>query len=327
MRGFFGLFDFTKPGKGVDKDAPEKARFIVFFELLGRKFWTLIKLNLMFLLFNLPALAIAFFITYIFMPDLFAPLQNQAAATDYTVIGEIYIRAIIGLLFCVVPVITIGPFQCGFSYILRNMVREEPSFLWSDFIEHTKNNWKQALAVMIIDIVLVSIMLYALAFYFVQESSVGSFIFGIVIVGLGIFFMMHIFLYPMLVTFNVTLKQLYTNCLKFALFKFIPNFFIVLLCFVVTLFPFLIPTIGYTLGSVLLVFITFSLNGLILNFYAYPLLKTYMLDRPPVTEDGQTAEQEDIEALQEPETDDEVDDSQDEEFDEELADESSKDNK
>ncbi|HBN84896.1 MAG TPA: hypothetical protein DDZ89_13755 [Clostridiales bacterium] len=210
---------------------------------------------------------------------------------EYTVIGEIYIRAILGLLFCVVPVITVGPFQCGFTYILRNMVREEPSFLWSDFIEHTKNNWKQALAIMFIDLILLCIMLYALAFYFVQESSMGSFIFGIVMVGLGIFFMMHIFLYPMLVTFNVTLKQLYSNCLKFALFKFIPNLLIILLCFALTLLPFIIPSIGYSLGSVLLLIITFSLNGFILNFYAYPLLKKYMLDKPPAAVEGSPVEQ------------------------------------
>lgn len=299
MRGFFGLFDFTKPGKGVEKDAPEKARFIVFFEIFGRKIWVLLKLNLMFLLFNLPAIAIAFLVTYIFMPNLFTSLQAQSS--EYTVVGEFFIRGIVGLLFCVVPIITVGPFQCGFAYILRNMVREEPSFLWSDFMEHTKNNWKQALAVMLIDIVVVSILLYALAFYFVQETSLGSFIFGVVAVGLGVFFMMHIFLYPMLVTFNVTLKQLYTNCLKFALFKFIPNFIILLVCFAVTLLPFLIPSIGYTLGSALLILITFSLNGLILNFYAYPLLKTYMLDKPPVGAENATSEPQEIENKQDEE--------------------------
>lgn len=30
MAGFFGLFDYTKEGPGVPKDAPPKARFIIF---------------------------------------------------------------------------------------------------------------------------------------------------------------------------------------------------------------------------------------------------------------------------------------------------------
>ncbi|MGI6563355.1 MAG: DUF624 domain-containing protein [Clostridia bacterium] len=282
MPGFFGLFDFTKPGKGVEKDAPKKAAFIVFFELLGRKAWTLTKLNFMFLLFNLPALVIAFFLTYIFIPDLSVLLETEIVADQHAAIGVVYIRAIIGLLFCVVPVITVGPFQCGFSYIIRNIIREEPSFLWGDFIEHTKNNWKQALAVTLIDIVVFSIILYALSFYYSQESSMGSFLFGIVIVGLGIFLMMHLFMYTMLVTFNVTLKQLYSNCFKFAMIKFIPNALILLLCFAITLLPFLIPSVGFSLGIVLLLLFTFSFNGYIINFYAYPLMKKYMLDKPPV---------------------------------------------
>ena len=56
MAGFFGLFDYNKPGPGVPKDAPRKSPLIVFFEILQRKFWNLIKVNMMFLIFNLPAL-------------------------------------------------------------------------------------------------------------------------------------------------------------------------------------------------------------------------------------------------------------------------------
>ena len=50
MAGFFGFFDYTKPGPGVPnpEDAPKKARILVFLEILQRKFWNLIKINLMF---------------------------------------------------------------------------------------------------------------------------------------------------------------------------------------------------------------------------------------------------------------------------------------
>ena len=39
MAGFFGIGDFTKEGKGVDKDAPKKRGIFAFFELFFRKFW------------------------------------------------------------------------------------------------------------------------------------------------------------------------------------------------------------------------------------------------------------------------------------------------
>lgn len=58
MGGIFGFFDYNKPGKGVEKNAPQKPRWMLFFELYGRKFWKLIQLNLLFLLFCLPVLTI-----------------------------------------------------------------------------------------------------------------------------------------------------------------------------------------------------------------------------------------------------------------------------
>ena len=58
MAGFFGLFDYSKPGPGVSKIAPKKKPFIVFFEILGRKFWKLIIANFLFVLFALPVVTI-----------------------------------------------------------------------------------------------------------------------------------------------------------------------------------------------------------------------------------------------------------------------------
>ena len=54
MAGFFGLFDYTKEGPGIAKDAPKKRSFVVFFEIYGRKFWNLILAGLLWLLVDLP---------------------------------------------------------------------------------------------------------------------------------------------------------------------------------------------------------------------------------------------------------------------------------
>lgn len=58
MSLFGGLFNYSKPGPGVDKDAPKKKRFFYFFELYGRKFWKLIELNLLYLLCCIPIVTI-----------------------------------------------------------------------------------------------------------------------------------------------------------------------------------------------------------------------------------------------------------------------------
>ena len=54
----FGLFNYNKPGPGIDKNAPKKKRFFLFFELYFRKFWKLIELNLLFLVCCIPIVTI-----------------------------------------------------------------------------------------------------------------------------------------------------------------------------------------------------------------------------------------------------------------------------
>ena len=54
----FGMFNYAKPGPGVDKDAPKKKRFFYFFELYFRKFWKWVELNLLFCLCCLPVVTI-----------------------------------------------------------------------------------------------------------------------------------------------------------------------------------------------------------------------------------------------------------------------------
>ena len=103
MAGFFGFFDYTKPGPGVPKDAPPKAPIIVFFEIYFRKFWNLVKINLMFNFFNLPALIAAIFATMYLFKVRLAMILQQIFLT----------RFIIGCVFLCIPLITVGPAQAG----------------------------------------------------------------------------------------------------------------------------------------------------------------------------------------------------------------------
>ena len=58
MSLFGGLFNYSKPGPGVDNDGPKKKRFFYFFELYGRKFWKLLELNLLYVLCCIPIVTI-----------------------------------------------------------------------------------------------------------------------------------------------------------------------------------------------------------------------------------------------------------------------------
>ena len=54
MAGKFGLFNVTKEGPGVAKNAPKKRGFVVFFEIYARKFWSLLVAGLLWLVVSLP---------------------------------------------------------------------------------------------------------------------------------------------------------------------------------------------------------------------------------------------------------------------------------
>ena len=58
---------YTKEGPGVYPDDPEKGPFGQFFAILGRKFWKIITVNLMYVLFSAPALVLTVFISPILL--------------------------------------------------------------------------------------------------------------------------------------------------------------------------------------------------------------------------------------------------------------------
>ncbi len=62
--GLFSYKIYYKPGKGVDKDAPEKNALFRFFEIYGRKFWRFIQVNFIYLLVLLPLLLAIYAETY-----------------------------------------------------------------------------------------------------------------------------------------------------------------------------------------------------------------------------------------------------------------------
>lgn len=290
MAGFFGFFDYSKPGPGVPKDAPPKARIIVFFEIFFRKFWNLVKINMMFNIFNIPAMiAVVFGTMYL--------IQQQITADPAT---DLVTRFIIGTVFLCIPLITVGPAQAGFTYILRNYSREEHAFIWWDFKDNAKSNFKQSIIISLIDFVVFILFGIILNFYFNVEygSEAASlmiiFARAMLIITFVIYLIMHMYIYPMLVTFKLSIKQLYRNALIFALAKFLPNLGVLLLCIILVLASFYFNTL---IGVVLYLFLTVSTIGLITNFYVYPKLKKHMIDKlEPDEEYDEDEEWEDEEA-------------------------------
>ena len=309
MAGFFGLFDYNKPGPGVDKDAPPKSPFTVFFEILQRKFWNLIKVNIMFQIFNLPALILGMMAMVLFFPNIFP----EALTNPDALLNDTMLKFILLTIIMCVPMVTVGPAQAGFTYIMRNYAREEHAFLWSDFKETALKNMKQSLAVSTINFIATFLLLFSIRAYSklvdLEQIPVilGTAGFAIMIIVLLIFACMNMYIYPIMITFELSLKQLYKNSLIFALIKFLPNLGILLLSafFVFLSFGMIFP-FSPLIGFIPYLFLTVSLIGFLTNFYVYPKLKKYMISQ-----------------LEEDDEDDEDDDEDDEDEEEDQGNRSS----
>ena len=298
MAGFFGLFDYNKPGPGVPRDAPPKSPFVVFFEILQRKFWNLLKVNLMFLIFNIPAILFGMFALVFFFPNI---LPDALKDTE-VLLSDVMLKFIFLTLMMCIPMVTTGPAQAGFTYIMRNYAREEHAFLWSDFKETAIKNMKQSLIVSTINSLVTFLMLFSIRAYLVLGA--GNFLMtagsAIMVVLFIIFAIMNMYIYPIMITFDLKIKQIYKNALIFSVVKFLPNLGILILsAFLIILSFYFNPIIGI----IIYLLFTVSLIGFLTNFYVYPKLNKYMISR---IEDEEDEEDDDEEEADETDEEDET---------------------
>jgi uncharacterized membrane protein YesL len=269
MGGIFSFINYNKPGPGVPKDEPPKPRIIVFFQLYTRRFWDLVKLNMLFTMFNIPTLLPIIILFVVF----FSTFQNLLAGGTFF---KTSIFFAFSAVFLSIPIITTGPVQAGFTYALRNYTKQEHVFIWSDFKEHSLKNFKQGLLISVIDFFVVLIVFADIYIYInvgINNLLISISMYFVTLLFL-VFLMMHLYIYPMLVTFKLSLKDIYKNAFIFATVKFFKNAGILLLCVVLSAIPFLVfPVIAIMLFPI----ITVSTIGFITNFFVYPTLEKYMI--------------------------------------------------
>jgi uncharacterized membrane protein YesL len=106
----------------------------------------------------------------------------------------------------------------------------------------------------------------------------------VVVAFAGCFYMiMHLYMYPMMVTFNVTFKQLMRNSAILALIKWLPNLGIILLEAVLVFLNLYVikGAVSPITAGIFYIFITPAFYGLLNNFYVYPNFKKYMIKDEP----------------------------------------------
>ncbi|MDO5021722.1 MAG: YesL family protein [Eubacteriales bacterium] len=232
---FMNNYYYGKAGKGdYNKENLPKNRWQLFWEMLRVRFGALFQLNLISAIFFVPLFYIAAkgFESLLSLAQVILTVQQggESITPDMVAVAEnsgLHMYAILfrTCLWLVPCIIITGPAQAAMAYVTRNWARDEHAFVFSDFKDAFKSNWKQALVISGITSLLPLLMLMSWQFYGrMAQNSVFFVIPQIFALMVGFLWLLGLpFAYPMIVTYNMTIGQIIKNCLLLAIAKLPQN--------------------------------------------------------------------------------------------------------
>ncbi len=202
MAGFnlFQRFYYGKAGQAdYTPDQLPDNRVQLFFEMLRTHFARLFTVNLIYLLFCLPAL--------IWSAINFMVLQTGDLQDPQGLLLFAYLPGMIPCLGLA------GVGATGEMRILRNLARDQHVFLMSDYKDAIRGNWKQGLLVGLINGF--SLFIAAMCFFFygqlARESALWMLPQMLALTVTAVWWMMNMLMFPMMVTYDLKFKDLVRN--------------------------------------------------------------------------------------------------------------------
>ena len=239
---------YGKAGKGdlTPDDLPSN-RWQLFLETLRVRFSALVRLNLMYLVVFIPLLIVIGLGLSAAMNVLNATdlgngesaytMQAQIEAEEAAEAGtgevveipqvlsplesgdSLFSILFISLILFIPAFAITGPATAGVSYVTRNWSRDEHAFIWSDFKDAVKENWKQSLVISTITSVLPIIVFMCWRFYgSLANTQVIMIIPQVLILMLGIVWALSVtYMHPMIVGYRLKMRDLLRNSFLIAI--------------------------------------------------------------------------------------------------------------
>ncbi len=291
MAGIFGFFDYTKPGKGVSKEDVNKKGVALYFDIFLRRFWKLIPLNLMYIIASVPAIIIGWFISTFLVSWAAAQagINIAEAATALNLLG-------IFLTIVLLHICGSGPATAALTYVLRKYANDTHAWVWTDFKDSFKQNFKQGIALYLINTIVFSLLIFSFLFYsYAQETPVFYVLRTMIIVMAVLFYMMQMYVYQMLSGFELSLKYVYKNALLLTLVSLPKNILTAIvgggIIYAVFSLTMRVPLIGILLIGLLL----YSLITFTQIFMTNNTVKKYML-QPSTNQNSEEPQKDDFDS-------------------------------
>ena len=323
--GFFDRMYYGKAGKRdySEMDMP-KNRVSLFFMVLKDHIFDLVKVNLMQVIFWIPFLLWTYInLAAVQSIDTETVLAGADGAADLmSAISGYAMMWLIGLIPCIA--IT-GPSSAGAAYIMRNWARDQHAFLFSDFKDAFKSNWKQALGVSALTSIVPVVAYTAVSYY--GEMTKGSAVMFVplmlVLSATLIYIVMLPLLYPMMVGYELSFGNLIKNAFLMGAAR-LPQ---MLLARLITAVPVIALLMGIYAGNGIVLMIVslyyllfgFALSSLIYASFANGVFDKYLNPHIEGAQVGQGLRPHTDENDADDEDDEEEDEDDDEDDDQELS--------
>ncbi len=255
---FMNNYYYGKSGKGDfrKEDLPE-TRKQLFFDTLRVRLSALFRINLLYMIVFLPMMIVlilsftqmlsVFNIKYTadtndygtfvesfqkngqqvsITEEQYNDIRNQSLSIDDMIYSTNLInhdgntRLPPDIFLLLIPCIAItGPFTSGLSYITRNWARNEHAFIWSDFKDAVKDNWKQGLVLSTITSVL-PVLVYVGWEFYGQMAGQNPIMFvpQVLIALIALIWAISItYMHPLAVTYELKMKDVIRNGVLLAI--------------------------------------------------------------------------------------------------------------
>ena len=210
-------FYYGKSGKGdFNKDDLPTNRWQLFWEMLRVRFSALIRLNLMYVVAWLPTMIVIM----IGAMSLLTGLTGEDGEMVENVM-ELAQSILFSTLVLLIPCVTItGIVTPGVAYVTRNWSRDEHAFIWSDFKDAVKENWKQGLALSLVTSLVPLIVYTCWNFYGSLASTQSALMIvpQVLVLMVGVIWYLALtYMHPLIVSYKLKLKDVLRNGVLLAI--------------------------------------------------------------------------------------------------------------
>ncbi len=178
-------------------------------------------------------------------------------------------------LISILPVVTFGPAVAAMTKVCRNWSQERNAFIWADYWDAFKKNFKQAFGMGLIDILFVLCFAVAIPSYSEWAKNTPAMYVPLVLClsCCIVFFMMHFYIYLMIVSTNLSLRKIVKNAF-FLVSLGIKNSLWTLIVWIVVMFF----VVGCLPPSIFIIpFWPFSFICFANAFNCYPVIRKYVI--------------------------------------------------